>query len=67
MLFDVRSFVVAERFVDFLRSAKHLLENGFYILAASLAGAVLEDGLRKLCAKNSITVPEKTKIDQFER
>lgn len=63
MLFDVRSLVAAELFVDFLDQAKHLLENGFYVPAASLVGAVLEDGLRKLCAKNSITVPDKTKID----
>lgn len=54
LLFDVRSLVAAELFVDFLDQAKHLLENGFHVPAASLAGAVLEDGLRRLCAKNSI-------------
>ena len=28
-------------------------------------GAVLEDTLRKLCANNGISVPEKTKIDRL--
>jgi hypothetical protein len=65
MLFDVRSLVAAELFVDFLDQAKHLLENGFHVPAASLAGAVLEDGLRKLCTKHSIPIPDKTKIDSL--
>jgi hypothetical protein len=40
-----------------------LLDQGYHIAAASLAGAVLEDTLRKLCDINSITYPDKTKID----
>ena len=65
MLFDIRSLVAAELFVDFLEQAQHLLENGFHVPAASLDGAVLEDGLRKLCAQHSIEVPERTKIDRL--
>lgn len=65
MLFDVRSLVAAELFVDFLDQAKHLSENGFYVPAASLAGAVLEDGLRRLSVKSEIEIPESTKIDRL--
>ena len=30
-----------------------------------IAGCVLEDGLRKLCQKNGITLPEKPKLDKM--
>lgn len=65
MLFDIRSLVAAELFVDFLDQARHLNENGFYVPAASLAGAVLEDGLRRLCSISDIEIPESTKIDRL--
>jgi hypothetical protein len=65
LLFDVRRLVAAELFADFLDQAKHLLDNGFHVPAASLAGAVLEDGLRKLCTKNSIPFADRTKIDSL--
>jgi len=62
-LFEIRALVSAEILDDFLEQAEILLKNGYYIPAASLIGAVLEDSLRKICEKNSIEVPEKTKID----
>lgn len=65
LLFEVRLLVAAELFVDFLDQAKHLLEKGYHVPAASLAGAVLEDGLRKLSENNSIPVPSQTKIDKL--
>jgi len=65
LLFEVRNLVAAELFVDFLEQAEHLVQNGFHVPAASLAGAVLEDGLRKLSAKANLEVPEKTKIDRL--
>ena len=50
---------------DFLSQAEALLEQGFHAAAASLAGAVLEDTLRRLCDKNSISYGTKTKIDSL--
>ena len=44
------TLVSAEIFRDFLEIAEHLLENNYYHPAASLIGATLEDGLRKICA-----------------
>lgn len=64
-LFDMKSLVSAELLGNFLEQAEVLLENGYHIPAASLAGAVLEDSLRKISEKNGIKVPEKTKIDKL--
>lgn len=65
LIFDIRSLVAAELFSDFLEQAEYLLRNGFHVPAASLAGAVLEDGLRKLAERHSIEIPERTKIDRL--
>lgn len=55
-LTDVRELVIAEVFTDFLDMAKHLLDADYKDPSASLTGAVLEDGLRKLCDKSGIQV-----------
>jgi hypothetical protein len=52
----VESLVSASVFTDFLDMAEHLLDNGYKDPAASLIGAVLGDGLRRICHSNSITV-----------
>lgn len=62
-LFEIRSLIQAEVFDDFLEQAKHLFDNHYYAPAAVIAGCVLEDGLRKLCDRNSITLPLKPKLD----
>lgn len=62
-LVELRRLVRADLLDDFLSQAEMLLDQGYHIAAASLAGAVLEDTLRKLCDINSITYPDKTKID----
>jgi len=46
----------AEVFADFLEQADHLLSHGYSAPAASLAGAVLENGLRSLAERNDIAV-----------
>lgn len=46
-LSELRSIISAEVFTDFLEIAAHLLENGYHHAAASVAGAVLEDALRR--------------------
>jgi len=47
-LTSIRRLIRAEVFTDFLDMADHLHENGYHHAAVSIAGAVLEDGLRQL-------------------
>lgn len=62
-LFDTRALIEAEVFDDFLEQSEHLLNQGYFTAAAVIAGSVLEDGLRKLCVKNGITLSAKPKLD----
>lgn len=55
-LTNVRELVIAEVFTDLLDMAKHLLEAEYKDPAASLVGAVLEDGLRKICEKDDVQI-----------
>ena len=64
-LYNVRQLVLAEVLDDFLEQAGVLLEAGFHRPAAVVAGCVLEDGLRKLCAVNGVDVGEKPKMDRM--
>jgi hypothetical protein len=50
--------ISAEVFGDFLEMAQHLLYEGYKDPAASLTGAVLEDGLRRIARNNDITVSD---------
>lgn len=52
----VRELAVAEVFSGLLDQADHLLENSYATPAASLAGAVLENGLRSLATRKGVTV-----------
>lgn len=62
-LFELRRLVEAEVFDDFLEQAEHLLSAGYYQPAAVVAGCVLEDGLRKLCDRQGVNLPQKPKLD----
>ncbi len=62
-LTDITYLIRADLLDDLLSQAEMLLESTYHIAAASLAGGVLEDTLRKLCDKNKIAYPDKTKID----
>lgn len=64
-LTNVQNLVIAEIFEDFLSMSEYLLEQGYYIPAASLVGSVLEDSMRKLCDKNNIVYPKETKINNL--
>ena len=55
-LTSLQDMATAEVFSDFLDQADHLLEHGYAAAAASLAGAVLENGLRSLAERNGIAV-----------
>jgi len=65
LLVDIRYKIRAELIDDYLEQAKILLDDGYYIPSASLAGAVLEDTLRKISDKNQISYLPKTKIDSL--
>ena len=51
--------VAADVFGDFLDMAEYLLDNGYFHPAASLIGAVLEDGLRRLARGADLGVKSK--------
>ncbi len=65
LLFDLRAMIAAELLGDFIDQTEFLVAEGYHVPAASLAGAVLEDTLRKLCQSLGVPVPEKTKIDRL--
>lgn len=62
-LFHLTNRITADVFADFLEQAAYLLEGGYHQPAAVMAGAVLEDGLRKLCDRQNIILPDKPKLD----
>lgn len=65
LLFDMRALIAAELLGDLTEQAETLLTAGYHVAAASLAGAVLEDVLRKLCDKHHLPLPESTKLDRL--
>jgi len=65
LLLNLKALVQAEALGDFIAQAETLLDAGYHVPAASLIGAVLEDGLRRLCDLNGITYPPKTKLDSL--
>ncbi len=50
-VFDLRQLLAGEVFDDLLEMAEYLHGQGYHLPAGSLAGAVLEDSLRRLCRK----------------
>lgn len=64
-LFDLKALVEAEILGDFLDQARALLAAGHHVAAASLAGAVLEDTLRKMSDAAKVAYPASTKIDSL--
>jgi len=52
----VKDLVSAEIFTDFIEMAQHLLDNNYKDPAASLIGAVLENGLRQMAQKHTIDI-----------
>ena len=62
-LFDIKILIEADLFDDFLEQADHLLQKEYYQPAAVIIGCVLEDGLRKLCDKHEISLPDRPSLD----
>lgn len=54
LLIDLSDLVRGEVFTDLLEQAEHLLDNGYFLAAAVIAGAVFEDHLREMCARRSV-------------
>jgi uncharacterized protein (UPF0332 family) len=54
MLANLRHVIHVQVSDDFLTQAEALFSQGYYVPAASLAGAILEDTLRALCDKHSV-------------
>jgi hypothetical protein len=52
----LKALVAAEVFSEFVEMSQHLLDAGYKDPAASLAGAVLENGLRQIAAERGIKV-----------
>ena len=59
------NIISAEVFGDFLEMAQHLLAEGYKDPAASLTGAVLEDGLRRIARNNDITVTDRDDLSSL--
>ena len=65
MMGRLDTLVAADIFTDFLEMATHLIENGYKDPAASLTGAVLEGGLRKIAVANSGCRPDSCRVDDW--
>jgi hypothetical protein len=55
-LFSIKGLVTAEVFADFVDMSNYLLEQDYKDPAAIIAGSVLEEHLRQLCAANGIDI-----------
>ncbi len=54
-LVSVKGIISSEIFSDFLEMAKYLLDEGYKDAAAVMIGGALEEHLRQLCIRNSIS------------
>jgi len=61
------TLITADLFSDFLDMAEHLLDNSYKDPTASLVGAVLEDGLRRICENNGLTVKSDDNISSLNK
>lgn len=63
----LETLVSADIFSNFIEMSEHLLEQGYKEPAASLVGAVLEDGLRRITVNNNITLKSKEDISSLNK
>ena len=64
-LIQTGALIRAEVFDDLLEQAQHLFEQGYHQPSAVLAGAVMEDALRKICERNKISLSAIPKLDSM--
>ena len=63
----VRQLITAEVFSDLFDQATHLLENGYKVPAASLAGALLENGLRSIADIKGVQVRTRDNLQSLNQ
>jgi len=63
----IETLVSADIFNDFLEMAEYLLKQGYKDPSASLIGAVLEDGLRRICSLHNIKLSSKEDISSLNK
>lgn len=66
-LATIQQLAAGDIFSDFLEQADHLLSNGYSAPAASLAGAVLENGLRSIAQRNNITIKSRDNLSALNQ
>jgi hypothetical protein len=64
---SLEALVSSKVFSDFLDAAKHLLDSGFKDPAASLTGAVLENGLRRIGRSRNVSVKEEDDLNTLDQ
>ncbi len=64
---SVEALVSSEVFSDFLDAAKHLLDSGYRDPAASLTGAVLENGLRRIARNRGVPFKEDDDLSTLDQ
>jgi hypothetical protein len=62
-LFEVEDLVSAEVIDDFLEQAQYLQEKGYKDPACVIAGVALETGLKRLCARHSVSMASMNKMN----
>jgi hypothetical protein len=67
LLTNIRTLISAEIFTDFLEMVEHLLGNKYKDAAATLCGAVLEDGLRRIALKAGIKKKNKDDLNSLNQ
>lgn len=63
----IETLVSADIFNDFIEMAEYLLSQGYKDPTASLVGAVLENGLRRICMVHGITLSVKEDISSLNK
>lgn len=63
----IENLVSADIFDNFIEMAQYLLSQGYKDPTASLAGAVLENGLRRICSARGITLSVKEDIGSLNK
>ena len=66
-LISLEELVSADVFSDFLEMARYLLEQGYKDPAASLTGAVLENGLRRIANNNGVKLRSKDDLHSLNQ
>lgn len=66
-LTNVRTLVSADVFTDFLAMAEHLLDRDYKDPAASLCGAVLEQGLRRIATNRGVKIRDRDDLSTLNQ